>query len=148
MAGPKEEWLIWNEECRRHIKLLYQRLDSIPERPDLEPLSVKIKDIIASYSELQNNDDALRDRVYRLEQETNEQDQLTAVKSQDQEQLKKRFEIQENEFRNVLSAMERMRTTYDSEREQSQREMKDLKDLVDSFINDGHGNTFRTRHRG
>lgn len=147
-SGGPPEWLIWNEEFKRQIKAINQRLDISPQPSDLESLSNKMDNIIASYSELQTEKDALQDLVIRLEQESNNQDQINAVKSQDQEQLRTRFKTQENEFGNVIQAVDRMQRTNQIEKEQYQRDMKDLRDLVNGVIGGGkHGDDVHTRRR-
>jgi len=148
MAGPKEEWLIWAEECQHHIKSINERLNNISLPTDqLESLSEKLKDIIATCSQLQDENNALQDRVLRLEQEINEQDQINAVKSQQQEQLKAHFKTQESEFDNVIQAVSRMQRTNAVEREQYQREMKELRDLVEGLVSGGQINSVQARPR-
>ncbi|KAK4698182.1 translation initiation factor 4A, partial [Lecanoromycetidae sp. Uapishka_2] len=180
MAGPQEEWMLWGEECKRRIKTIHRRLDDIPPPADLESLQDKIKINTDGYSELQDENKVLQDRVLRLEQavdqihrtnqmerehcsklqnenqdlqervlrlerENSEQDQINAVKSQDQERLRARFKVQENEFTNVVQAMDRMRRTSQMERVRYERDTEELRSLVNNFINGAQGSVLQTR---
>lgn len=148
MAGPKEEWMIWGEECQRHIKSLNQRVDKLFHPTErLEPLSEKVNNILNICAHLQEDNNALQDRVLHLEQEINEQDSINNVKSQEQEQLKAKFKTQQLEFGNVMRTVATMQRTNRVEREQYKREMKELRNLVEGIVSGGHGDAVQARPR-
>lgn len=77
MAGPKEEWLIWDRRFQFGYSCLNQRLKNNEEATQqIAQLDQETKHLAASTKQLQEGNDALRDRIQRFEQASHQITQL------------------------------------------------------------------------
>lgn len=76
MAGPTEEWLIWDRRFQIGYSCLNQRLRNHEEA--LKQIAQLDQRLAASSKQLQENSDGLRDRVQQLEQASRQAAQLDA----------------------------------------------------------------------
>lgn len=69
MAGPKEEWLIWDRRFQFGYSCLNQRLRNNEEATQqIAQLDQQTKDLAAGSKHLQRDNDGLRGRIQQLEQ--------------------------------------------------------------------------------
>ena len=69
MAGPKEEWLIWDRRFQFGYSCLNQRLKNNEEATQqIAQLEQKIQHLATSSKHLEEANDSLRDRIQKLEQ--------------------------------------------------------------------------------
>ena len=139
MAPPKEEWQLWAYRFETELKKLNGRTDANFQSTEQVSLHAEqVKDLAISIEHLQEQHNTLQDRVRQLEQEANQQDQLNARKSQEQQKLESKNATLKSEFDNVLSAVEGMERLSRAEREQSKMEMQALRAQVKDLL--AHGN--------
>lgn len=139
MAPPKEEWQLWAYRFETELRKLNDRTDaSLSSADRVSPHAEQVKDLAISIDLLQEQHNTLKDRVRQLEQEANEQDQLNARKSQEQQKLESKNATLKREFDHVLSAVEGMERLSRAEREQSKMEMQALRAQVKALLSHGH----------
>ena len=139
MAPPKEEWQLWAYRFETDLKKLNERTDASFQNTEQVCLhNEQVKDLAISIEHLQEQHNTLKDRVRQLEQEANQQDQLNARKSQEQQKLESKNATLKREFDHVLSAVEGMERLSRAEREQSKIEMQALRAQVKALL--AHGN--------
>ncbi|KAK3178846.1 hypothetical protein OEA41_000983 [Lepraria neglecta] len=136
MAPHEQEWLFWSKKFEIALTNFKQQLaDNLPKDPEHIPLLIKrVKDLAASSENLQEENNALKDRVRLLEQEANQQDQLNARKSQEQQNLETKNKILKEEFYSVVSGVETFTRVFETEREQSKAEMQELRSQVEALL--------------
>ncbi|KAL9069246.1 MAG: hypothetical protein Q9161_005653 [Pseudevernia consocians] len=77
MAGPKEEWLIWDRRFQFGYSCLNQRLKNNEEATQQNAqLNQQTKSLAANSKHLQEENDVLRDRIQQLEQASHQTTQL------------------------------------------------------------------------
>ena len=139
MAPPKEEWQLWAYRFETELKKLNERTDASFQSSEQVPIhSEQVKDLAISIEHLQEQHNTLKDRVQQLEEEANQQDQLNARKSQEQQKLESKNATLKREFDHVLSAVEGMERLSRAQREQSKMEMQALRAQVKALL--PHGN--------
>ena len=136
MAPHKEEWQWWATKFELELKTFKQKLSDQPssDTEHLPLLLERVKDLAASSEQLQEENAALKDRVRLLEQEANQQDQLNARKSQEQQSLESKNERLKEEFYSVVSGVRTLTRVFETEREKSKVEMQALKAQVEAFV--------------
>ena len=135
MAPPIEEWQLWAYRFESDLKKLNQStIGSVQSTEQIPQLSKEIKDLAARNKKLQEDHDTLKDRVRSLEQEADQQDQLNARKSQEQQKLESKNATLKREFDHVLSAVEGMERLSRGDREQSKQEMEAVKAQMKAFL--------------
>ena len=139
MAPPREEWQLWAYRFETDLKKLNARTDASLQSNDQVSLHAEqVKDLAISIEHLQEQNNTLKDKVRQLEEEANQQDQLNARKSQEQQKLESKNATLKREFDHVLSAVEGMERLSRVEREQSKMEMQALRAQVKALL--AHGN--------
>ena len=136
MAPHEQEWLFWSKKFEIALTNFKQQLaDNLPKDTEHIPLFIeRVKDLAASSEYLQEEKNALKDRVRLLEQEANQQDQLNARKSQEQQSLETKNETLKEEFYSVVRGVETFTRVFETEREQSKAEMQELRSQVEGLL--------------
>ena len=153
MAPHEQEWLFWSKKFEIALTNFKQQLaDNLPKDTEHIPLLIeRVKDLAASSENLQEENNALKDRVRLLEQEANQQDQLNARKSQEQQSLETKNKILKEEFYSVVSGVETFTRVFETQREQSKAEMQELRSQVEALlarenVDASHAQTGESKH--
>ena len=142
MAPPREEWQLWAYRFETDLKKLNARTDASLQSNDQVSLHAEqVKDLAISIEHLQEQNNTLKDKVRQLEEEANQQDQLNARKSQEQQKLESKNATLKREFDHVLSAVEGMERVSRVEREKSKMEMQALRAQVKALLAHGDMDT-------
>ena len=150
MAPHPEEWQLWATRFEMALKAFKKELaDNLPKdiegiprlierikdlaassenlQEDNNALKDQVKTLVSSINNLQEENNDLRDRVRLLEQEANQQDQLNARKSQEQQKLETNHERMKEEFYSAVSAVKTFTDVFETEHKQYKAEMQELK---------------------
>ena len=153
MAPHEQEWLFWSKKFEIALTNFKQQLaDNLPNDTEHIPVLIeRVKDLAASSENLQEESNALKDRVRLLEQEANQQDQLNARKSQEQQSLETKNKILKAEFYSVVSGVETFTRVFETERERSKAEMQELRSQVEALlarenVDASHAQTGESKH--
>ncbi|MCJ1468254.1 hypothetical protein MMC07_006882 [Pseudocyphellaria aurata] len=80
MAPLEAEWLLWAKQLRNEHKILLQRIDAATEAAaQVQPLVGQTRDLAASSEHLQSENNALKERVLTLKEESADRDKAMAT---------------------------------------------------------------------
>lgn len=80
MAPLEAEWLLWAKQLRDEHKILLQRLDVATEATaQIQPLLEQTKDFAASSEHLQAENNALKERILTIEEESADREKAMAA---------------------------------------------------------------------
>ena len=154
MAGPKEEYLIWDtrfelgfrslgrmiaqlvqqtKELAASSKYLQKANDGLKDR--IEQLDEQIQDLTASSRSLKEESNSLNDRILTLEQEITRQDQKSRLV---REQLEGKLEAQGEDLKDVHATVTGMNEVSKAERGLREGEIRELKSQIEALIATRH----------
>lgn len=133
--GPAEpEWLIWACRAKSKIEDLARQVQVINDAvSNISVLEQRFTELAATQQQVKTENSALRERILCLEQELNQQDQINAAKSQNQQSLEGKIETLSREFLSVINAVKDVQKTASIQKEAQKKELEEIRARVNAF---------------
>lgn len=133
--GPAEpEWLIWACRAKSKIEDLARQVQVINDAvSNISVLEQRLTELAATQQQFKTENSALRERILCLEQELNQQDQINAAKSQNQQSLEGKIETLSREFLSVINAVKDVQKTTSIQKEAQKKELEEIRARVNAF---------------